>query len=178
MVRTPSWVSFSSINLARSIAPREPIAARIGWPCSPNKSQKMVGTGFVGVIFELDVLCAFFQERLRLAFGGDAGEVALDVGGENGNAVAREALGENLQRHRLSRSGRARNEAVPVRQIERKHLRLHALSGENPVLVSALMPPPMVVGASILEDMHVSKVRERRQRLDERAKPVNTSSQR
>ena len=89
------------------------------------------GVGFIGVILEFNVACAFFKKRFRLALCGDTGEVALDVGGENGNAVAREALGKNLQRHGLPRSGRARDEPVPVGQLEREHLRLHALAREN-----------------------------------------------
>ena len=50
----------------------------------------------------------------------DAGEVALDVGGEDRHADAAERLGEHLQRHGLAGAGGAGDEAVPVGHLRQQ----------------------------------------------------------
>ena len=54
-----------------------------------------------------------------LAGRGEAGEVALHVGGEHGYAVGAELLGEELQGLGLAGAGRAGDQAVPVEHRER-----------------------------------------------------------
>ena len=70
--------------------------------------------GFVLVALEAHLLDALLDERLGLADGRDAAKVALDVGGEHGDAGIREAFGQHLQRDRLAGAGRAGDEAVAV----------------------------------------------------------------
>ena len=77
----------------------------------------------VGDARGLPVLADALGARQQLLVGvpgrRDAGEVALDVGGEDRNAVADELLGEHLQRAGLAGSGGAGDEAVPVDHGER-----------------------------------------------------------
>ena len=67
---------------------------------------------------EPDVLGALHELRPGLALDRDAGEVALDVGGEHRHAGGREALGQHLQRHRLAGAGGAGDEAVAVGELQ------------------------------------------------------------
>ena len=71
-------------------------------------------------------LAALDERLLGLAHLGDAGEIALDVGGEHRDAGAREAFRQHLQRHRLAGAGRAGHQPVPIG--ERKRETLPALS--------------------------------------------------
>ena len=105
--------------------------ARIGWPPAPNTSQKHRRRSGVLVVFEADLGGALQQEVLRLADLGDAGKVALDVGGEHRNAGARKALGQHLQRHGLAGAGGAGDEAMPVREPEIEVFWLYALTEED-----------------------------------------------
>ena len=68
----------------------------------------------VGLECEAHLAGALDDEILGFADFGDAGEVALDVGGEYRNAGARKSFRHHLQRHGLSGSGGAGDEAVPV----------------------------------------------------------------
>ena len=72
----------------------------------------------VGIILEPHVRRTLLQKVLDLARHGEARQVALHVGAEDGHAGIGEALGQHLQRHRLARAGGAGDEAVPVGQLE------------------------------------------------------------
>jgi hypothetical protein len=74
---------------------------------------------------------ALDQEVLGLADGRDPRQVALDVGRENGNSSRREALREDLQRHRLARAGGPGDEAVPVGEAQLQIFGLGALADED-----------------------------------------------
>ena len=97
--------------------------ARTGWPCSPNTSQNTV-ENWSGWKVEAHFAGALEDEILGLADFGDAGEVALDVGGENRNAGARKSFRHHLQRDGLAGSGRAGDEAVAICKPERQPGRL------------------------------------------------------
>ncbi len=83
------------------------------------------------VAAEPDLLGALHEKVLSLADGGDAREVALDVGGEHRHTRGREAFGEHLQRHRLAGAGRAGDETVPIGKLEIEVLGLHTLAEED-----------------------------------------------
>ena len=51
---------------------------------------------------------------------GDAGQVALDVGGEHRHAGARKAFGQHLQRDGLAGAGRAGDQPVAVGEGQRQ----------------------------------------------------------
>ena len=105
---------------------------------------------FVGLVFDADVLGALQQEILRLAGRGDAGQVALDVGGEHRNAGAREPFGQHLQRHGLAGAGRAGRQAVPVGQPQREVFRLAAFADENLAVRVVRHCLPLVLGSEVL----------------------------
>ena len=107
---------------------------RIGWPCSPNRSQNTTGK-FVGLVLEAEIARALDQEILRLADRRDPGQVALDVGGEHRHAGPREAFGQHLQRHGLAGAGRAGHQAVAVGEPQRQIFRLAAFADENLVVL-------------------------------------------
>ena len=71
------------------------------------------------------------ESRLAVAGLGQAGEVALDVGGEDRHARRRKAFGEALQRDRLAGAGRPGDEAVPVAEREGQNLGLAALADQD-----------------------------------------------
>ena len=62
----------------------------------------------------LDALGDLRVVAARLAH---AGQVALDVGGEDGHADAAECLGQHLERDGLAGAGRAGDQAVTVRHL-------------------------------------------------------------
>ena len=72
----------------------------------------------IRLVADPELLGAFDEGFLGIAPLGDAGEVALDVGGEDRHAGARKTLGHHLQRHGLAGSGCAGHEAMPVRQTQ------------------------------------------------------------
>jgi hypothetical protein len=78
---------------------------------------------------------ALLQDRRHLRIDaarlGDAGQVALDVGHEDRNALAAEVLGERLQRHRLAGAGRTGDEAVAVGHRRQKEALGVAAAGEK-----------------------------------------------
>ncbi len=104
----------------------------------------------VGVPVETDLLGAFEDEGLFLAHGGDAGEVTLDVGGEDRDAGRGEPLGEDLQRHRLAGAGGAGDQAVAVAELQRKPFLLGALAEEEGVVGHDLILKLQRCGASVL----------------------------
>ena len=66
MLSTPSCMSLRSIKRDSSSGPISEIVARIGWPCSPNTSQKITGK-LVGLIVDADLLGALDEEILGFA---------------------------------------------------------------------------------------------------------------
>ena len=59
----------------------------------------------------------------RIAGGRDAREVALNVGGEDIDALARERFGQGLQRHGFAGAGGPGDQAVPVGALQSQALR-------------------------------------------------------
>ena len=86
---------------------------------------------FVRLVVEAELLGALDERFFRLADRRNAGEIALDVGGEHRNTGAREAFGQNLQRHGLAGAGRAGHETVAIAVMQRQIFRLDALADEN-----------------------------------------------
>ena len=86
------------------------------------------------IVVEAHRLGALEQEVLGLALHGDAGEIALHVGGEDRNARVAEAFGHDLQRHRLAGAGGAGDQAVAVGHGEEQLLALVALAEEDRVV--------------------------------------------
>ena len=80
---------------------------------------EVLGDGCRGLPVLADRLGAREQLLVRLPRRRDAGQVALDVGGEHRDALRGELLGEPLQGARLARAGRAGDEAVAVHHAER-----------------------------------------------------------
>jgi len=78
------------------------------------EGDRAAGEAEVG---ELELLHAFSDFGVVGAGLADAGEIALDVGGEDGNTDAAEALGHHLQGDGLPGAGCAGDEAVAVRHV-------------------------------------------------------------
>ena len=83
---------------------------------------------FVRLVVEAQLLGALDECILGLADRRNARQVALDVGGEDRNARAREAFGEYLQGDGLAGAGRAGHQAVAVAIAQRQVLGLAALA--------------------------------------------------
>ena len=71
---------------------------------------------------ELDLLGPLDQEILGLTHHGDAGKVALDVGAEDRHAGVGEALGKDLQAHRLAGAGSAGHQPVAIAVAQQQFL--------------------------------------------------------
>ena len=112
-----------------SSGPISEIVARTGWPWAPNTSQNTAGK-FVGLVVEAEILGALDQRLLGLADRGNARQVALDVGGENRDAGARQAFGENLQGDGLAGAGCAGDQPVTVGKGQRQQRGFLALADE------------------------------------------------
>ena len=95
--------------------------------------------GGVGPVVEADVLGAFDEAVLAGSGLGDAGQVALDVGGEHRHAGVREALGQHLQGHGLAGAGGAGDEAVAVGELELQVLGLDAAAEEDLALLQKVV---------------------------------------
>ena len=91
---------------------------------------------FVGLIVEAEPLGAADQRLLGLADRGNARQVALDVGGKNRNAGARQAFGENLQGDGLAGAGCACDQSMTIGEGQRQQRGFLALADEyRPVRV-------------------------------------------
>ncbi|MGY3648255.1 hypothetical protein ACVWW2_003546 [Bradyrhizobium sp. LM4.3] len=77
---------------------------------------------------------ALEDEVFGFANLGDAGEVTLDVGGEDRNAGARKSFRHDLQRHRLAGSRCTRDEAVAIGERQRQPRLLVSLADEDLVV--------------------------------------------
>ena len=84
----------------------------------------------VGLIDKAQVLGALDEGVLGFAGGGNAGQIAFDVGGKNRNAGARKAFGQNLQGDGFAGAGRAGNQAMPVGQMQIEVFGLAAFADE------------------------------------------------
>ena len=82
------------------------------------------GKAIVLVVFEPDIGGALLQEILRFALHGEAREITLHIGAEDGNAGGGEAFREDLKRDRLTGPGGAGDEAVSVGETELEILAL------------------------------------------------------
>ena len=94
----------------------------------PEDDRKGLEAILVG---EADRLGALGEEVLGLAGHREAGEVALDVGAEDRNAGLREALGHDLQGHRLAGTGGAGDEPMPVGEGKLDIFRVAARTDEH-----------------------------------------------
>src|SRR5580704_16225558 len=72
------------------------------------------GAGSEGEIGEVEFFDAVGNFGIVGAGLADAGEVAFDVGGEDGNADAAEGFGHNLESNGFSGAGGAGDEAVAI----------------------------------------------------------------
>ena len=72
----------------------------------------------VGVIGDAKISNAFGDHFIGLAHLTDAGQVALHIGHEDGDASVGQAFRQRLQRHRLAGAGGARNQPVTIRIAE------------------------------------------------------------
>ena len=102
-----------------SSGPKPDTVARTGTPLPMPPRAKYSVTDAVGCQSCPIAACAREELLARLARGRDAREVALDVGGEDRDALGRQLLGEPLQRARLARSGGTGDEPVAVHHRER-----------------------------------------------------------
>ncbi len=66
------------------------------------------------VAVELELLGTLLRLGIVAAHGGDARQVAFDVGHEDRHAGRREAFGDGLQAHGLAGAGGARDQAVAI----------------------------------------------------------------
>ena len=89
---------------------------------------------FVGLILEADVLARLTRKSLASPGVGDAGQVALDVGGKHRDAGAGKTFRQHLQCHGLSGAGRAGDKSMAVGKLEREIFRLLAFADENLVI--------------------------------------------
>ena len=79
------------------------------------------GRKFLIVIrVKADLFGALDQKILLFAHGGDAGQVALDIGGEHRNACVGKGFGQNLQSDGFAGAGRAGDQAVAVGEFQRQ----------------------------------------------------------
>ena len=72
-------------------------------------------------------------ETAWLARHRQPGDIAFHIRAEHRHALRGEALGEDLQRHRLARAGRPGDEAVAVRQLKQQMLRFLAFADEDAI---------------------------------------------
>ena len=122
------------------------MVARIGWPCSPKTSQKTTGN-WSGWYVRPMRLGALHQRFLGLARGADAGEIALDVGGEHRHAGLRKAFGQHLQRDGLAGAGRAGDQPVAVAEPQIEHFVFAALADDDAVFGQAALASGRFVDA-------------------------------
>ena len=87
--------------------------------------------GIEGEVVELQLLHALGDLGIVLAGLADAGEVALDVGGEDRHADAAEGLSHDLQGDGLAGAGCARHQAVTIGHLRKQKLGVVAGSDEQ-----------------------------------------------
>ena len=72
------------------------------------------GTGAQLKVLEGNLGQPLVNFRMGLAGGGETGEIALDIGGEDGHPQPRKTLGQNLQGDCFAGAGGPGDEAVTV----------------------------------------------------------------
>ncbi|MNN17762.1 hypothetical protein D3C81_1309560 [compost metagenome] len=77
---------------------------------------------------------------LRIALGGDATQVALDIGGEHRDAGIAETFGQMLQGHGLAGTGGAGDQPVAVGQFPGLADRLAIRTRANDEFVHSIHP--------------------------------------
>ena len=127
MFSTPSCTAVRSSSRASSSGPISATVVRTGWPCSPNRSQKVTGKAAVGIVGQPDRRRPRLERLVQLE-PGRAGraqprQVALHVGHEHRHARGREAFGQDLQGHRLAGAGGAGDQPVAVGLSQQQMLR-------------------------------------------------------
>jgi len=85
----------------------------------PAQGRELDGAAAAGPVLA-DRVGALGQLGVRLGGGAHAREVALDVGGEDGDARAGQLLCQHLQGHGLAGAGRTRDEPVAVHHAQRQ----------------------------------------------------------
>jgi hypothetical protein len=85
----------------------------------------------VGLVIETEAFGPRDKCLLGFAHLGHAGEIALDVGGEDRDAGAGEALRQHLQRDGLAGTGRSGDQSMAVGKRERQNFRLDTLPDED-----------------------------------------------
>ncbi len=120
---------------------------RMGCPCNAEQVVENGGKGIEAVVIEADFFRPLQQEIPGLALFGNAGEVALDIGGKDGNTGGGKAFGENLQGHRLAGAGGAGDQPVAVGLGEIELLALGALADKDPIVGHQRSPIPIGAGA-------------------------------
>lgn len=93
------------------------------------------GGELVRLVFQAEFLGAVDEGRLGIAWRDDAGEIALDVGREDRDAVAGEAFSHDLQRHGLAGAGRAGHQPMAIGELEQEVFRLAALADQNRAVI-------------------------------------------
>src|SRR5262249_37100069 len=92
----------------------------------PEHDRKLVG-----LVIETEAFGPRDKCFLGFAHLGHAGEIALDVGGEDRDAGAGEALRQHLQRDGLAGTGRSGDQSMAVRKRTPQTLRLYPLPDED-----------------------------------------------
>ena len=94
------------------------MVVRTGWPLLAEDVPEHHRRRLAGDRVEADQAGALGQLFRRHGRGAEPGQVALDVGEEDRHPLAREALGQNLQGHRLAGAGGAGDQPVAVGEPE------------------------------------------------------------
>ena len=120
------------------------IVARTGMPRFPKTSQNTAGFGrHVGRRRRRG---GFSRSRIfgrQRAGGGDARQIAFDVGEKHRHADPREMVGEHLQRHGLAGAGRAGDQPVTIREAGRNSTSLPA-GASSAITNGSLMSSSMI----------------------------------
>ena len=119
---TPSCVSFNCSSRASSSGPEIGHRRANRVPALAEHVPEHDGAGFVAQL-DAERGGALRDLRVAAAGGGEPREIAFDVGHEHRHADSRELLRERLQRDRLARARRARDETVAIRERrQQRHL--------------------------------------------------------
>ena len=120
MLSTPSCVGLRSMRRERSSGPISDTVARIGCPFSPKRSQKIAGVAASWYSSAKPMSAArFWRKSFASPVAAMPERSPFTSAVKTGTPARGEALGQDLQRHRLAGAGRAGDEAVPVGEFQR-----------------------------------------------------------